>query len=60
MERDSGCYSSLGTETSSETGCHEEREAEESGDRGDRGRVARSRSCRALRLNNAVMELQGL
>ena len=57
MERDSGCYSSLGTETSSETGCHEEREAEDSG---ERGRVARSRSCRALRLNNTVMELQGL
>ena len=60
MERDSGCYSSLGTETSSETGCHEEREAEDRGDNGDRGRVARSRSCRALRLNNAMMELQDL
>ena len=32
----------------------EETQAEE------RGRVARSRSCRALKLNNAVMELQGL
>ena len=55
-ERDSGCYSSLGTETSSESGGHEEREGEAE----ERGRLARSRSCRALRLNNAVMELQGL
>ena len=57
-ERDSGCYSCLGTETSTESGCHEEREEAE--ETGERGRVARSRSCRALRLNNAVMELQGL
>merc|ERR1719264_2328981 len=55
MERDSGCYSSLGTETSSETGCHEEREAEDRGDSGDRGRVARSRSCRALRQNTSFV-----
>ena len=57
-ERDSGCYSSLGTETSSESGCHEEKEEAE--ETGERGRVARSRSCRALRLNNAVIELKGL
>ena len=57
-ERDSGCYSCLGTETSSESGCHEEKEEAE--ETGERGRVARSRSCRALRLNNAVMELQDL
>ena len=57
-ERDSGCYSSLGTETSSESGGHTEREEAE--ETGERGRVARSRSCRALRLNNAVIELKGL
>ena len=38
--RDSGCYSSLGTETSSESGCHEEREEAE--ETGERGRVTNS------------------